>query len=122
MKNEKKKMQQPSFPARLAALRKKKGFTQQTLAEAIGIHVTQLSRYESGVSQPTLDVIRNIAIALSVTADELIFDDDERGPADELRLQFEAVSRFNAEEKKVLKSVLESLILKHEANRWSSTT
>jgi transcriptional regulator with XRE-family HTH domain len=108
------------FPARLAALRKKKGMTQQALAEAINIHVTQLSRYESGASQPTLDVIRKIAIALSVSADELIFDESERGPADDLRLQFEAVSKFPAEEKKVIKAVLEGLILKHEAKRWSS--
>jgi len=108
------------FPARLATLRKKKGMTQQALAEAINIHVTQLSRYESGASQPTLDVIRKIAIALSVSADELIFDESERGPADDLRLQFEAVSKFPAEEKKVIKAVLDGLILKHEAKRWSS--
>jgi len=57
----------------------------------VGIHVTQLSRYESGSSQPTLDVIRKIAVALSVSADELIFDENERGPQDDLRLQFEAV-------------------------------
>ena len=100
---------------RLATLRKKKTLTQQALANAVGIHVTQLSRYESGSSQPTLDVIRKIAVALSVSADELIFDENERGPQDDLRLQFEAVSKFTAEEKKVIKSVLEGLILKHEA-------
>ena len=108
------------FPARLAALRKKKTLTQEALADAVGIHVTQLSRYESGSSQPTLDVIRKIAVALSVGADELIFDENERGPQDDLRLQFEAVSKFMAEGKRVMKSVLEGLILKHEAKRWSS--
>jgi transcriptional regulator with XRE-family HTH domain len=86
----------------------------------VGIHVTQLSRYESGSSQPTLDVIRKIAVALSVSADELIFDENERCPQDDLRLQFEAVSKFSAEEKNVIKSVLEGLILKHEAKRCSS--
>jgi transcriptional regulator with XRE-family HTH domain len=115
----KKTMNAQQFPARLAALRKQKSMTQAALAEAIGIHVTQLSRYESGASQPTLDVIRKLAIALSVSSDELIFDDKERGPADDLRLQFEAVSQFSAEEKKVIKAVLEGLILKHEAKRWS---
>lgn len=108
------------FPERLAALRKKKGLTQKALAEAVGIHLTQLSRYESGSSQPTLEVIRKLAVALSVSADELIFDEKERGPGDDLRLQFEAVSKFSAEEKRVIKSVLEGLILKHEAKRWSS--
>jgi len=110
------------FPERLAALRKKKGLTQKALAEAVGIHLTQLSRYESGGSQPTLDVIRKLAIALSVSADELIFDEQERGPGDDLRLQFEAVSKFTPEEKSVIRSVLEGLILKHEAKRWSSAS
>jgi hypothetical protein len=52
----------------------------------------------------------------------LIFDENERGPQDDLRLQFEAVSKFTAEEEKVIKSVLEGLILKHEAKRWSSAS
>ncbi len=90
------------------------------MAEAAGIHVSQLKRYEAGTSQPTLDVIRKLAIALSVSADLLLFDKDERGPDDELRLQFEAMSRFSKEEKKVAKAVLEGLILKHEAARWSA--
>ncbi|MGO9130068.1 MAG: helix-turn-helix domain-containing protein, partial [Bryobacteraceae bacterium] len=79
-----------------------------------------LRRYEAGASQPTLDVIRRLATALSVSADLLLFGKDERGPDDDLRLQFEAVSRFGAEEKQVVRSLLEGMILKHEARRWSS--
>jgi transcriptional regulator with XRE-family HTH domain len=108
------------FPQHLAALRKERGLTQQALAERVGVHVVQLRRYESGASQPTLDVIRKLAMALSVSADLLLFGKDERGPDDELRLQFEAVSRFDPEEKKVIRSMLEGMILKHEARRWSS--
>jgi plasmid stabilization system protein ParE len=86
------------------------------------IHKRQHFRhYESGASQPTLDAIRRLALALGVTTDELIFDEDERGPDEELRLQFEALTRFTQEEKKITKAVLESLILKHDANRFSAT-
>jgi transcriptional regulator with XRE-family HTH domain len=109
------------FPQHLAALRKERGFTQQTLAERVGVHVVQLRRYESGASQPTLDVIRKLAMALSVSADLLLFGKDQRGPDDELRLQFEAVSRFDPEEKKVVRSMLDGMILRHEARRWSSS-
>ena len=56
--------------------------------------------YEAGTSQPTLDVIRGLSTALQVSADMLLFGKDERGPDDDLRLQFEAVSRFNEEEKR----------------------
>jgi transcriptional regulator with XRE-family HTH domain len=79
-----------------------------------------VKRYEAGSSQPTLDVIRNLAKALSVTSDQLLFGRDERGPDDDLRLQFEAVSRFDPEEKQVVRSVLEGMILKHEARRWQN--
>jgi transcriptional regulator with XRE-family HTH domain len=107
------------FPQRVAALRKKKGLTQQQLADAVEVHVQQLKRYEGGSSQPTLDVIRNLAKALGVSSDQLLFGEGERGPSDDLKLQFEAVSRFNAEEKKVVRSLLDGMILKHEARRWS---
>src|SRR5438874_5529085 len=95
------------FPHQLAALRKHHSLTQQQLAERIGIHVVQLRRYEAGSSQPTLEVIRKIATALQVSADMLLFGKDERGPDDELRLQFEAISRFDPDEKHVVRSLLE---------------
>ena len=75
-------------------------------------------RYENGSGQPTLDVVRRLAIALSVSADTLVFDKDERGPDDEPRLQFEAMRGFSDEEKHIAKTLLESLILKHDASRF----
>jgi transcriptional regulator with XRE-family HTH domain len=109
-----------SFSDRLATIRKKRKMTQQQMADAIGIHVSQIKRYESGDTQPSLEVLRKIALALNVSADLLLFDQQERGPDDELRLQFEAITRFTPEEKKIAKAVLESLILKHDANRFSA--
>lgn len=108
------------FPQRLALLRRERNLTQQGLADAVGMGITQVKRYEAGSSQPTLDVIRRLAQALRVTADELLFGKTERGPDEDLRLQFEAISRFSEEEKKVVRSVLEGLLLIHEARRWSS--
>ncbi len=108
------------FPKRLAALRKERGLSQQALADKIGMHVIQIRRYEAGKSQPTLDVIRNLAIALGVTADTLIFENHERSPDEDLRLQFEMLTQFSSDEKKVAKAVLEGLILKHAAKKWGS--
>lgn len=105
------------FPVRLTTLRKEVGLTQQGLADKVGIHVSQIRRYENGNTQPTLDVIRNLAIALSVSADMLVFDKDEREPREELKRQFEALNYFDDDEIKVAKAVLESLILKHNAKQ-----
>ena len=85
------------FPARLVALRKAQGLTQQALAERAGISLIQVHRYESGSSQPTLDGIRTLARALAVSADTLVFDEAERGAPDDLKLQFEAIAHFDAE-------------------------
>lgn len=109
------------FAHRLAALRKEQGLTQQALAERVGIHVSQVRRYEAGTSQPTLDVLRNIALALSVSADALLFEVDERGPDEDLRLQFEATTRLDDDEKAVVKALLEGVLLKHEARRWAAS-
>lgn len=109
------------FGKRLAALRKERSLTQLALAEQVGCHVTMIRRYEVNETQPTLDVIRKLAIALSVSADTLVFEDAERGPSDDLRLQFEAMSQFTDEEKQVARTVLEGLILKHAANRFNKT-
>jgi len=65
-------------------------------------------------------VIRRIAVALGVSADLLLFAKDERGPDEDLKLQFEAVANLDAEEKKVIRSVIESVLLRHEAKRWSA--
>ena len=107
------------FQDRLATLRKDKRFTQQALADLAGVHVAQIRRYEAGESQPTLDVIRKLAIALSVSADMLVFDKDERGPDDDLKLQFEAVSRLNPEERTIIKELVEGMIIKYESRRWN---
>ena len=105
------------FAQRLAAFRKERALTQQALADRVSVHITQINRYESGDSQPTLDVIRRIAIALTVSADELIFGKDERGPDEDLRLQFEAISQFDDEDKELARGLLEGLILKHQAKQ-----
>jgi transcriptional regulator with XRE-family HTH domain len=53
------------------------------------MHISQIRRYESGQSQPTLDAIRKLALALRVSADMLLFEKDERGSDEDLKLQFE---------------------------------
>ena len=58
-------------------------------------------------------MIRKLATALSVTSDQLLFGKDERGPDDDLRLQFEAASRLDPEEKNVIRSVIESIVLRN---------
>jgi transcriptional regulator with XRE-family HTH domain len=96
---------------RLAALRKQRGLTRQALAGRVQVQLTQINRYETGNNQPMLDVIRRLAIALTVTTDELIFGKDKRGSDDDLRLHLEAISQFDEEDKELARKLL---FLKHQ--------
>lgn len=51
--------------------------------------------------------------------DVLLVDEGERGPSDDLRLQFEAASRLDPDEKRIVREVLDSILLKHDAKRWT---
>ncbi|MBK4717118.1 MULTISPECIES: helix-turn-helix domain-containing protein [Tenebrionibacter/Tenebrionicola group] len=106
-----------NFPARLIQLRKAADLTQQTLADLASIHVNQIRRYEAGSAQPTLDALIRLAKVLRVSLDSLVFDDHERGPSDDLALQFEAVSGMPEEERRIIKALLDGMILKYQAKQ-----
>lgn len=109
-----------SIAKRISKIRKDKGLTQQALADAIGLHVTQVKRYEAGNSQPSIEALKKIAKTLRVTTDYLVFDEDELMPNADLALQFKAISNMEADEQNVIKQLLEGMIIKYEAERWSS--
>ena len=111
-----------SFSTRLVALRKSRNMTQSQMADAVDIHVSQIKRYEAGETQPSLEVLRRIALALHVSADVLLFDENERGPDDDLKLMFEAISQFGPEDKRMVSKILQGLIIQDQANRWNATT
>lgn len=106
-----------SFSARFLQLRRQHGLTQPQMADKVGIHLTQVRRYESGETQPSLDILRRIAVTFNVSADWLIFEEGEREPQDELKLKFEAVKQMDEEEQKSIASILDAMILKHQAKR-----
>ena len=109
------------FANRLSELRKLRGLTQEGLANIVGITKTQIYRYERSGAQPTLDVIKRLAIALSVTTDDLIFEEDERRPDKSLDLLLEGISRLDSDEKNMIKALIEGVILKHQTKQLIKT-
>ena len=105
------------FAEKLAKLRKERGLTQQKMAQLIGVGIAQMRRYEKGKSSPTLEVIKKTARSLGISADELIFDENERIVTAKildrkLLEQFELISKLNAKDKDAVKTILESMIIK----------
>ena len=110
------------FPAQLVRIRKSQGLTQQGLAEAALLHINQVRRYEAGTAQPTLEGLIKLARSLHVSLDELVFEEDERGPDDErMKRLFEACERLSEAEQQVIRELLEGMIVKYEARRWTQS-
>ncbi|HLO75357.1 MAG TPA: helix-turn-helix transcriptional regulator [Magnetospirillum sp.] len=72
---------QKLFGRRVYDLRRRKGLTQEALAEAIGKSLDTVSNVERGVSVPRLGTALDIANALGVSIGEL-FDFEVAVPAD----------------------------------------
>jgi transcriptional regulator with XRE-family HTH domain len=108
------------FAARLTQLRKQKALSQQALADAVGIHVAQVKRYEAGTNQPSLEVLKKIATTFGVSADFLLFDEEERGPGVDFRLQFDVINHLDEDEQRIIRELIDGMILKYQARRWSA--
>ncbi|WP_299465407.1 helix-turn-helix transcriptional regulator [uncultured Microscilla sp.] len=108
-----------TFADRLKELRKKKGLSQNQLAELIDVHFAQVSRYERGETKPNAQAITKLAQALNTTADYLMngTSDDH---LNQMALDKEIISRFkqiqelDQNEKKIVLSLLDAYIAKQK--------
>ncbi|GLS28284.1 helix-turn-helix domain-containing protein [Marinibactrum halimedae] len=109
-----------TFSKRFIQLRKEHQFTQQEMADKVGMHITQVRRYESDQSQPSIEILKKIAVAFNVTTDWLIFEDDERELPNNLQLKFEAVTQLPEDEQRVIESLIDGMIVKHQTKQLVS--
>ena len=63
------------FHEKLQALRKKRGLTQEELAEALYVSRTAISKWESGRGYPSIDSLKEISCFFSISIDELLSGD-----------------------------------------------
>jgi transcriptional regulator with XRE-family HTH domain len=108
-----------SFGRNLAKLRKEKGLTQEDLVEMSGVAISQIRRYETGKSTPSLAAITKLVEALGASIDEMVFgspkDIARNRIADrELLAQFEAVAEMDENERYIVRRVLEGMIVRNQ--------
>lgn len=53
-------------------IRESKGWSQDKLSDESGLHRTYISGIERGVRNPTIEIVKNIALALEVNPSELL--------------------------------------------------
>ena len=64
------------FNEKLQELRKRKGLTQEDLAEAIFVSRTAISKWESGRGYPNIESLKALAKFFDITIDELLSGDE----------------------------------------------
>jgi transcriptional regulator with XRE-family HTH domain len=111
-----------SFGERLKKARIEKGLSQSELGQIVGVHYTQVGRYESKGVKPSGDVLAKIANTLGVTSDFLIngthHEQAEAALTDrELLSQFQRVEQLPNDKKAIVKELLESFLLKYDIQK-----
>lgn len=106
-----------SFSERLKKARLAKGYSKSDLAREIGVHYSQVGRYEEKGAQPSADVLAKLANALEVSSDYLMngTSDDLAGSSltdKELLNQFKIIEKLPEKDKDVVKVLLDAFITK----------
>jgi len=108
------------FSDKIVKLRKERNWTQQQLADLMGMAVNQIKRYEKGKSSPSLEAIKKLAVTFGVSSDELVFDNGDGVAAQkldpELLKRFEKVSQLSEKEKEAVQIMLDGIIIKNQIN------
>lgn len=108
-----------AFPERIAAIRRERGLAQDALVELVGVRVPDPSlrgelaadarRPAQGHPRPR-GQHRRVGVRPGRA-------DPRRAPPG----QFEATARLDEDEKEIIRQVIEGILVKHEAKRWTAT-
>ena len=107
---------------KIKLLRKKKGLSQQQLADLLDIHLTNLNRLEKGHSQPSIDVIKKLVSIFETSADYLLNDDmdsfdgdiQHKNMAEKIRL----IDKLEDKDREALMQVIDSMLTKQKMREF----
>lgn len=107
---------------RLKEARTRKGLSQTDLANATGVHYSQVGRYENKGATPSAEVLGRIANELGVTADFLLngtrADLADGTLADkDLLNQFKQIESMTPADRDVIKTLLDAFITKKKVQQ-----
>ena len=97
-----------SIGNRIKEIRMAKGWTQAKLAEESGIEPSNISHIERAATKLSLPTLVNIANALEVTLDELVYDNLDKSSHVSVKLIDDLLSDCSAEELKAIAEVIKT--------------
>lgn len=106
-----------AFKGTFLRLRKERGWTQQQVADQIGLSVGQVKKYEKGDSAPTLHILGRIAMVYGISTDTLVFEDGKSIAGAKLEPELlersEKVAGLPKEENDAILRPIDSVTAKH---------
>lgn len=105
--------------ARIAQLRKDQNFTQQQLADELGVNQQVIASYEIGRRRVPVSALPGLAKALAVPIETLLgaaYGTAKRGPAPKLQRQLERVSQLPKSQQRFVEQMLETVLAQAARN------
>ncbi|MCL8268733.1 helix-turn-helix domain-containing protein [Leptospira weilii] len=110
------KLKEDTLAKNLKLFRKKKNWSQTELAKNAGTTLTHINRLETGKSNPSIEIVQKIALALEVSIDDLV---SERDNSKEVKFENQAfyekiklLDTFSEEERNAVNVVIDSILTK----------
>lgn len=66
------------FEERMKSIRKSKKITQKQLAQTVDVYQSRIARWESGVNEPSIEMLKKLAEALDTSIDYLVGYSDKK--------------------------------------------
>lgn len=104
-----------SVSANIRKLCKELNISQKDLAKLASLPASTISSALKEGSDPRASTIKNIVIALGVSSDMVLFDDEELGLNGDLKILFREVERFEGKEREQLKDMLKMMIVHNKS-------
>lgn len=108
-----------AFGKRLTTAREAKNLTKQKLGEVVGVHHSQIGRYEKGEASPAAEVLKKMANALNVSTDYLMNGTTADLAAENINdktliNQFNRISELTEENKTVVSKLIDAFLFQQE--------
>ena len=108
-----------AFGKRLTASREAKGLTKEKLGKVVGVHHSQIGRYEKGEASPSAEVLKKMANALNVSTDYLMngstSDLAQENIQDKTLInQFNRISELSEDNKTVVSKLIDAFLFQQE--------
>ena len=108
-----------AFGKRLTAAREAKSLTKDKLGKVIGVHHSQIGRYEKGEASPSAEVLKKMANALNVSTDYLMNGSTADLAAENIQdktliNQFNRISELSEDNKTVVSKLIDAFLFQQE--------